>query len=79
MWRSGDRSNSHVWRFGPESAKIVIDYTKRDFTKNGETYDVIFDVVGKLSFSRCKGSLKEKEVYLATLPTLAILLQMVWP
>jgi NADPH:quinone reductase-like Zn-dependent oxidoreductase len=43
---------------------MVIDYTKEDFTKNGKTYDIIFDKVGKSSFSLCKGSLKEKGVYL---------------
>jgi NADPH:quinone reductase-like Zn-dependent oxidoreductase len=37
----------------------VIDYTKEDFTKNGQTYDVIFDAVNKNSFMRCKSSLKE--------------------
>ena len=59
-------------------AETVIDYTKEDFTKNGETYDIIFDAVGKSSFSRCKGSLTPRGVYLATVPTLAILLQTVW-
>jgi NADPH:quinone reductase-like Zn-dependent oxidoreductase len=44
----------------------VIDYTQEDFTKNGETYDVIFDAVGKHSFRRCKGSLKPGGSYLAT-------------
>ncbi len=39
-------------------ADRVIDYTQEDFTKNGETYDVILDAVGKLSFSRCRSSLK---------------------
>jgi NADPH:quinone reductase-like Zn-dependent oxidoreductase len=34
-------------------ADRVIDYTQEDFTKNGETYDVVLDAVGKLSFSRC--------------------------
>ncbi len=59
-------------------ADKVIDYTKEDFTKNGQTYDVILDAVGKSSFSRCKGSLKKKGIYLLSVPTLAILLQMLW-
>ncbi len=47
-------------------ADQVIDYTKQDFTQNGETYDIIVDtVVGKTSFSRCKNSLKPKGLYLA--------------
>lgn len=47
-------------------ADQVIDYTQEDFTRNGETYDVIFDAVGKHSFSRCRGSLKSGGIYLAT-------------
>ncbi len=47
-------------------ADRVIDYTREDFTRNGETYDVIFDAVGKSSFGRTKGSLKPGGVYLAT-------------
>ena len=39
-------------------ADHVIDYTKEDFTTNGETYDLIMDIQGKASFSRCKRSLK---------------------
>ena len=45
-------------------ADKVIDYTKEDFTKSGQTYDVIFDAVSKTSFSRCKSSLKQRGVYL---------------
>jgi len=45
-------------------ADYVIDYTKEDFTQNGKTYDVIFDVLGKSSFSRCKNSLTENGIYL---------------
>jgi NADPH:quinone reductase-like Zn-dependent oxidoreductase len=45
-------------------ADKVIDYTKEDFTKNGETYDLIFDVLGRSSFSRCKSSLSENGRYL---------------
>jgi NADPH:quinone reductase-like Zn-dependent oxidoreductase len=47
-------------------ADRVIDYTQEDFTKNGETYEVIFDAVGKHSFKRSKGSLKSGGVYVAT-------------
>ena len=59
-------------------ADKVIDYTKEDFAKSDETYDIICDAVGKSSFSRCKGSLKQRGVYLSTVPTLAILFQMLW-
>ncbi len=38
-------------------ADIVIDYTQEDFAANGEIYDVIFDTVGKTSYSDCIGSL----------------------
>ncbi len=47
-------------------ADRVIDYLQEDFTKNGETYDVIFDAVGKHSFKRSKGSLKPGGAYVAT-------------
>jgi len=47
-------------------AEKVIDYTKEDFTKSGETYDVIFDAVGKTSRSRCKGLLTKKGIFLTT-------------
>jgi len=57
-------------------ADKVIDYTKEDFTKNGETYDVIFDVVGKTSFSLCKSLLKKKGIYLVNLIELPELVQM---
>ena len=54
----------------------MIDYNKEDSTKNGETYDVIFDAVTKSSFSQSNNSLKEGGVYLATFPKLSIVLQM---
>jgi len=44
----------------------VIDYTRDDFTTNGQTYDVIFDAVGKHSFGRCRDSLNPGGIYLAT-------------
>jgi len=46
-------------------ADKVIDYTKEDFTKSGQTYDVIIDAVYKPSFSRCKGSLKKEGLYVS--------------
>lgn len=59
-------------------ADKVIDYTRQDFTKNGETYDIIFDTVGKTTFSGCKNSLKEKGIYLAGAGGLQEMLQMLW-
>jgi NADPH:quinone reductase-like Zn-dependent oxidoreductase len=47
-------------------ADAVIDYTQEDFTRNGRTYDVIFDSVGNQSFTRCQGSLKRGGAYVAT-------------
>ncbi len=46
-------------------ANQVIDYTKDDFTKNGQTYDVVFDAVGKISASQSKSVLKENGSYLS--------------
>ena len=45
-------------------ADEVIDYTRRDFTESGETYDIIFDTVGKSPFSGCVRSLKQEGFYL---------------
>jgi NADPH:quinone reductase-like Zn-dependent oxidoreductase len=52
-------------------ADHVIDYTQEDFTKSGETYDVIFDVVGKGSFSGCIRSLNKNGIYLMGNPALS--------
>ena len=59
-------------------ADQVIDYTQEDFTENGKTYDIIFDTVGKRSFSKCKGSLRDEGIYLATVPTPVMMLQALW-
>ena len=58
-------------------ADAVVDYTQEDFTKNHQTYDVIFDAVGKHSFRRCRGSLKRGGVYTATDGFQNLLLQLV--
>jgi len=59
-------------------ADKVIDYTKEDFTKNGETYDAILDMVGNVSFSRCKNSLKESGLFLAVTGGPSTIIQMLW-
>ena len=59
-------------------ADHLIDYTREDFSKNGETYDVIFDVVGKSSFTACVRSLKEKGLYLLGNPGLSQQVRGLW-
>lgn len=59
-------------------ADKVIDYTRQDFSKDRDSYDIIFDAIGKSSFKKCKNSLKAKGVYLSTVPALATMLQMLW-
>jgi len=59
-------------------ADKVIDYTKEDFTKSGQAYDIIFDTVGKSSVSGCKRSLKNNGFYLLTTFGLPKLVQILW-
>ena len=59
-------------------ADHVIDYTQEDFTARGETYDVIFDVVGKSSFSHSMASLREGGFYLLANPRLSHMLRGAW-
>jgi NADPH:quinone reductase-like Zn-dependent oxidoreductase len=59
-------------------ADRVVDYTQEDFTQNSKTYDIIFDTVGKRSFSECKSSLTDEGIYLATVPTPVMMLQVLW-
>jgi NADPH:quinone reductase-like Zn-dependent oxidoreductase len=59
-------------------ADKVIDYTKEDFTTSGETYDLVLDVLGKSSFSRCKSSLKQNGRYLLASFKMRQLFQMLW-
>jgi len=50
-------------------ADKVIDYTKEDFTESGQTYDVVFDAVGKISASHGKSALRKNGVYLDVMST----------
>lgn len=59
-------------------ADKVIDYTKEDFTKNGETYDVIFDVLGKSEFSNTKNSLTENGIHFYASFKMKQVFQMLW-
>ena len=59
-------------------ADKVIDYTKEDFTQNGETYDLIFDILGRGSFSRFRHSLKPDGLYLLASFKMKALYQMLW-
>ncbi len=59
-------------------ADKVIDYTKEDFTKSDERYDFVFDVVGKTTFSQCKGILKPKGIYLENMMEIKDFLKVMW-
>ena len=59
-------------------ADKVIDYTKEDFAESGETYDLVFDILGKSSFSHCKSSLSQNGRYLLASFKMKQLFQMLW-
>jgi NADPH:quinone reductase-like Zn-dependent oxidoreductase len=59
-------------------ADQVIDYTKEDFTKNDQTYDIIFDTIGKSSILRSKRSLKKEGFYLFSTFGLPKIFPMLW-
>lgn len=59
-------------------ADHIIDYQKEDFTKNGQTYDVILDILGKNSFSGVKNSLKPNGIFLLASFKMGHLLDMLW-
>jgi NADPH:quinone reductase-like Zn-dependent oxidoreductase len=59
-------------------ADEVIDYTMEDFTKKGESCDLIYDVVAKSSFSKCESSLNPEGIYVTTAFGLGLILQKFW-
>jgi NADPH:quinone reductase-like Zn-dependent oxidoreductase len=75
---TGVCSTTNVEMVRSLGADKVIDYTQEDFTQSGKTYDVIFDAVGKSSFSLCRSSLEENGIYLVTVPKPEVLFQMLW-
>jgi len=71
----GPASQDYVRALG---ASAVIDYTKEDFTRRGLAYDVIFDVLGRSSWARSKGALREGGRYLRASFKGRELLAMLW-
>lgn len=59
-------------------ADRVIDYTSEDFTRSGETWDVIFDILGKSTFSKVKDSLAPEGTYLLASYKMKAVFQMMW-
>ena len=75
---TGVCSSSNVEMVLSLGADNVIDYLEKNFTQMDKTYDIIYDAVGKNSFSHCKKSLKENGVYLSPVLSVPLLLQMIW-
>ena len=75
---TGVCSTSNVNMVTSLGADKVIDYSKEDFTKNGEVYDIIYDTIGKSSFTRVKRSLATEGLYISPVLGFKLLLQMAW-
>ncbi|KEF41618.1 MAG: Zn-dependent oxidoreductase [Cyanobium sp. CACIAM 14] len=75
---TGVCSSANVELVRSLGADRIIDYTKEDFSQNGETYDVIVDTVGNAPFSRCKASLKQGGRLLLVLAGLPEMLLAPW-
>jgi NADPH:quinone reductase-like Zn-dependent oxidoreductase len=59
-------NTKNVGIVGSLGADEVIDYQQEDFTRNGKSYDIVFDAVGKHSFRRCRRSLRPGGTYIET-------------
>ncbi|NOR80259.1 MAG: zinc-binding dehydrogenase, partial [Methyloprofundus sp.] len=75
---TGVCSTTNLERVKSVGADKVSDYTKEDFTSAGQSYDIIYDTLGKSSFSSCKRSLTAKGQYLSPVFGVSHLLQMLW-
>lgn len=73
---TGVCSHRNVGAVKALGADEVIDYTRKDFTHSNETYDFVFDTVGKSSFNKCKNILAESGTYLSPVMGFALLIQM---
>ncbi|MEZ5023651.1 MAG: NAD(P)-dependent alcohol dehydrogenase [Chitinophagales bacterium] len=75
---TGICSTSNIELVKSLGADHVMDYTKQDFSKTNNTYDIIYDTIGQLSFSKCKNSLTENGVYVSPVLGMPLLFQMAW-
>lgn len=71
-------STSNIELIKSLGADKVIDYIKEDFTSNGETYDVIFETVNKLSFANSIKSLKKEGIVILGAPGPLGMLRGLW-
>ncbi len=75
---TGVCSTSNVELVKSLGADRVIDYTRQDFTESTDRYDVIYDTVGKSTYSKAKKVLKENGAYISPVLGITLLLQMMW-
>jgi NADPH:quinone reductase-like Zn-dependent oxidoreductase len=75
---TGVCSKSNVKMVQSLGADKVIDYTLHDFTKNEQTYDLIYDTVGKSSYSLCKKSLTKNGAFISPVLGLNLLFHVIW-
>jgi NADPH:quinone reductase-like Zn-dependent oxidoreductase len=75
---TGVCSGANVQLVKALGADSVIDYTREDFTESGNTYDLIFDVVGATTFDHCQRSLKPDGVFLQNIMELSDIVRVVW-
>ncbi len=59
-------------------ADHVIDYTKKDFTKGNEKYDIVYDTIGKSSYKKCRNILTDSGLYLSPVLKFSLLIRMIW-
>ena len=71
-------SGANVQMVKSLGADRVIDYTREDFTRNADTYDLIFDVVGATTFDRCRNSLKPHGVFLQNIMGVTDMVRILW-
>ncbi|MFK7972735.1 MAG: NAD(P)-dependent alcohol dehydrogenase [Bacteroidia bacterium] len=75
---TGVCSTSNLAMVKELGADYVIDYTQEDFTRKENMYDVIYDTVGKSSFSKCKNALTMQGKYVSPVLSLPLLFQVMW-